>query len=110
MATLHTMECHGMQIDDIRRYNNPNWKTLWTDYKHNTLTPRLTQYFSAHSRVRGQLKMNLGDDNPIKDSLSLSGMQPQNTLALLRTTDDQDMIIIYLKFSVPHTFIIGAHV
>lgn len=54
--------------------------------------------------------MNFGDDNPIKDSLSLSGMQPQNTLALLRTTDDQDMIIIYLKFSVPHTFIIGAHV
>ena len=33
-------------------------------------------------------------------------MQPQNSLAFLGSTDDKDMIIIYFKLSVPHTFII----
>ena len=85
-----------MTLDDITTQIERHYE-LTTNTTHSL--QRLTQYFSAHSRV-GQLKMKLADDNPIKDSLSLLGMQPQNTLAFFGSKDDGDRIIIY--FQVEH--------
>ena len=89
-------ECKLMTLDDITTQIERHYE-LTTNTTHSLL--RLTQYFSAHSRV-GQLKMKLADDNPIKDSLSLLKMQPQKTLAFFGSKDDGDRIIIY--FQVEH--------
>ena len=85
-------ECKLMTLDDITTQIERHYE-LTTNTTHSL--QRLTQYFSAHSRV-GQLKMKLADDNPIKDSLSLLKMQPQKTLAFFGSKDDGDSIIIYL--------------
>ena len=72
-------ECKLMTLDDITAQIERHYE-LTTNTTHSP-PRRLTRYFSAHSRA-GQLKMKLGDDNPIKDSLSLSGDAASELISL----------------------------
>ena len=71
-------ECKLMTLDDITAQIERHYE-LATNTTHSLL--RLTRYFSAHSRA-GQLKMKFGDDNLIKDSLSLSGDAASELISL----------------------------